>query len=138
MQDPLGIDCEACGSDPMDGIDADVFELISDSEVRSVGYILEKIREGSSIHALGVEILTLTGTKSLRTWRRNFTKFKKCDTERRNHYWMYSDPNWRLFINSDVAAPAYPLREMRPPETRTKKAGSKLSRLGDLTVSFRV
>jgi hypothetical protein len=33
MQNPLSIDCEACGSDPMEGIDADVFERISGSEV---------------------------------------------------------------------------------------------------------
>jgi hypothetical protein len=118
MQDPLSIDCEACGSDQMEGIDADVFELISDSEVRSVGYNLKKFREGSSINALGVKIFTLTGTKSLSTWKVHLTKFKKCDTERRNHYWMYSDANWRLFIDSDVAAPAYPPRERRPPETR--------------------
>jgi hypothetical protein len=82
MQDPLVIDCEACGSDPMEGFDADVFELISGSEMRSVGYNLEKIREGSSINAVGVKTFTLTGTKALSTRKAHLTKSKKCDAER--------------------------------------------------------
>ena len=46
------------GSDPLDGFDADILESVVNSEVRSVGYILDKIGQKCSINSIADEINT--------------------------------------------------------------------------------
>ena len=142
MSEPLDNFLDCTDFDAMEDIDGNIFEQEAPSNFCSIGWVMDELNENVSTHLIAQEIFTLTGKLSVSGWKCRFKKWVKCSQSRKKWSGVYSDANWKKFLDSDVLDPAYPPAEKRAAKVRDangehkKKAGKEP--VQDPVVSFRV
>ena len=142
MSEPLDHFFNCTDFDAMEDIDENTFEQEAPSNFCSIGWVMDELSEKVSINLIAQEIFTLTGKLSVSGWQKRCMKLKKCSQSRRSWSGVFSDTNWKKFLDSDVLDPAYPPAEKRTAKVRDANGGHKKKAgkepVQDPAVSFRV
>jgi hypothetical protein len=121
VYEPLDLNIEFTGHDPLDGFDPDYVSAVDFSGFRTVGSVLQKLTQNLSIRVCAVGICALTKESTVQGWRKRILKLIKCRRYFVRNPKAHSSANWRKFLDSDVRSPAIPPREKAKPRNRKKK-----------------